>query len=116
MGGSFAPNENIMTGSGTSLWLSHLMSVPSGERIEAVKQTSSDKTRIADPTLASSMLQRRNDFPQAPIVAKIMGFLGSNVFCVSFPNEAFSVHWKLTCCRQMVMNGELAILSLHTPG
>ncbi|KAL2860005.1 putative cytochrome P450 monooxygenase [Aspergillus pseudodeflectus] len=38
---------------------------------------------IADPTLALSMLQRRNDFPQAPIVAKIMGFLGSNVFCAN---------------------------------
>ncbi|KAJ0413852.1 putative cytochrome P450 monooxygenase [Aspergillus carlsbadensis] len=38
---------------------------------------------IADPTIAFSMLQRRNDFPQAPIVAKIMGFLGSNVFCAN---------------------------------
>ncbi|KAL2803109.1 putative cytochrome P450 monooxygenase [Aspergillus granulosus] len=38
---------------------------------------------MADPTLALSMLQRRNDFPQAPIVAKLMGFLGSNVFCAN---------------------------------
>jgi hypothetical protein len=53
--------------------------------------------------------------PQAPIVAKLMGFLGSNVFCVSSPAGAVSMHKNLTCYRQMAMNGELAILSLHTP-
>ncbi|KAL4753494.1 hypothetical protein BDW72DRAFT_210017 [Aspergillus terricola var. indicus] len=38
---------------------------------------------IAEPALAQSVLQRRIDFPQAPIVAKIMGFFGSNVFCAN---------------------------------
>ncbi|KAL4742578.1 cytochrome P450 [Aspergillus similis] len=35
---------------------------------------------IAEPALAQNVLQRRIDFPQAPIVAKIMGFFGRNVF------------------------------------
>ncbi|KAL5000911.1 cytochrome P450 monooxygenase [Aspergillus recurvatus] len=38
---------------------------------------------IAEPALAQSVLQRRIDFPQAPIVAKIMGFFGSNVLCAN---------------------------------
>ncbi|KAL5047695.1 hypothetical protein BDW71DRAFT_33861 [Aspergillus fruticulosus] len=38
---------------------------------------------IAEPALAQSVLQRRIDFPQAPIVAKIMGFLGPNVLCAN---------------------------------
>ncbi|KAL2839118.1 putative cytochrome P450 monooxygenase [Aspergillus pseudoustus] len=35
---------------------------------------------IADPVIGHSVLQRRNDFPQAPLVAKILGFFGPNVF------------------------------------
>ncbi|QSS51007.1 cytochrome P450 [Histoplasma capsulatum var. duboisii H88] len=35
---------------------------------------------VADPAVGASILQRRNDFPQAPIVAKILGLYGPNVF------------------------------------
>ncbi|KAL6236746.1 hypothetical protein BDW75DRAFT_249870 [Aspergillus navahoensis] len=38
---------------------------------------------IAEPALAQSVLQRRLDFPQAPIVARIMGFFGPNVLCAN---------------------------------
>ncbi|GLA07735.1 hypothetical protein AnigIFM60653_008974 [Aspergillus niger] len=63
--------------------LSRPTSLQSGKQIEAVERVRSDETRIAQATIALSMLQRRNDFPQAPIVAKLMGFLGSNAFCAN---------------------------------
>ncbi|KAL4865336.1 hypothetical protein BDV12DRAFT_150805 [Aspergillus spectabilis] len=37
----------------------------------------------ADPEVANAILQRRNDFPQAPVVATILGFFGPNVFCAN---------------------------------
>ncbi|KAL2812206.1 cytochrome P450 monooxygenase [Aspergillus granulosus] len=40
---------------------------------------------IADPVIGHNVLQRRIDFPQAPIVAKIMGFFGPNVLTVGYP-------------------------------
>lgn len=39
--------------------------------------------RIADPDLGNVILQRRKDFTQAPITAKITGLLGPNVLSVS---------------------------------
>ncbi|KAL2823942.1 putative cytochrome P450 monooxygenase [Aspergillus cavernicola] len=38
---------------------------------------------VADPDLGNVILQRRVDFPQAPVVAQIMGFFGPNVFCAN---------------------------------
>ncbi|KAL4882472.1 cytochrome P450 [Aspergillus karnatakaensis] len=37
----------------------------------------------AEPELANGILSRRIDFPPAPIVAKILGFFGPNVFCAN---------------------------------
>ncbi|KLJ12860.1 hypothetical protein EMPG_09453 [Blastomyces silverae] len=40
-------------------------------------------TTIADPDIARSVLQRRNDFLQAPVVARLLGMFGPNVFCTN---------------------------------
>ncbi|KAL5334268.1 putative cytochrome P450 monooxygenase [Aspergillus crustosus] len=37
----------------------------------------------ADTQVANSILSRRIDFPQAPVVAQILGFFGPNVFCAN---------------------------------
>lgn len=39
--------------------------------------------RVADPALGQTILQRRKDFVQAPIAAKIVGLLGPNLLGVS---------------------------------
>lgn len=38
--------------------------------------------RVADPALGNVILQRRKDFIQKPIVARLLGFFGSNVLQV----------------------------------
>ncbi|OJD10562.1 hypothetical protein AJ78_08463 [Emergomyces pasteurianus Ep9510] len=38
---------------------------------------------VADPVVGNSVLQRRNEFPQAPAVGRILGLFGPNVFCTN---------------------------------
>ncbi|KAK2803229.1 hypothetical protein FQN50_007096 [Emmonsiellopsis sp. PD_5] len=38
---------------------------------------------VADPELGRTMMQKRIEFPQAPIVSVILGFFGPNVFCAN---------------------------------
>ncbi|KAL4799616.1 cytochrome P450 [Aspergillus venezuelensis] len=47
----------------------------------------------ADPDLSQEILQRRIDFPQAPIVAKVLGFFGPNVFCTN--GDAWKRHRRM---------------------
>ncbi|RDW72334.1 uncharacterized protein DSM5745_07506 [Aspergillus mulundensis] len=47
-------------------------------------------TLVADPALASAILQRRKDFHQPAVVEKVMGIFGSNIVTVSlvaFPRD-----------------------------
>lgn len=41
------------------------------------------KFRVADPDLGNVILQRKKDFEQPPITAKIVGLLGPSVLTVS---------------------------------
>lgn len=50
--------------------------------------------RVADATVGNAILQRRNDFLQAPIATKIMGCLGPNVFAVREPPSYNNTDWN----------------------